>query len=142
MPDNLSPQDRLKTMRAVKGKGTGLERSLRAMLAGMGLSGWRTNASDLPGKPDVAFDGQKVVIFVDGCFWHGCPICRRPLPVAHHAYWEAKIAANVARSQRTATALAADGWEVVRIWEHEIKRQTTRESVRTGLREALKGERD
>jgi DNA mismatch endonuclease (patch repair protein) len=138
MPDNLSPDDRKKTMRAVKSKATGLERTLRAMLAGMHLSGWRANASDLPGKPDIAFDRQKVAVFVDGCFWHGCPICLRPLPVSNHEYWETKIAANMARAERAQIALASDGWRFVRIWEHEIGRDGARGVVRSRLREAVK----
>ena len=137
MVDNISPDDRKKTMRAVKGKATGLERTLRSMLAGMHLSGWRANAADLPGRPDVSFDRQKVAVFVDGCFWHGCPSCCRPLPVTHHAYWEAKIAANVARAEVTATAFASDGWDVIRIWEHEMRRRSTRNPVRSRLRQAL-----
>jgi DNA mismatch endonuclease (patch repair protein) len=140
--DNLSPDDRIKTMRAVKSKSTGVERTLRAMLAGMHLSGWRANASDLPGKPDVAFDRQKVALFVDGCFWHGCPICSRPLPVSHHEYWQAKIAANVARAERAETALTSDGWRFVRIWEHEIRRESTRKPVRSRLREELDKEEE
>jgi DNA mismatch endonuclease (patch repair protein) len=140
MPDNLSPDDRKKTMRAVKSKATGLERTLRAMLAGMHLSGWRANASDLPGKPDIAFDRQKVAVFVDGCFWHGCPICLRPLPVSNHEYWETKIAANVARAQRAEVALVSDGWRFARIWEHEICGHSNRNLIRVRLREILSKE--
>lgn len=73
MGDNLKPDDRKKTMRAVKGKGTGLEKTIFAMLAGMRLGGWHKNCGSVTGKPDVVFLDQKVAIFVDGCFWHGCP---------------------------------------------------------------------
>ncbi len=68
MVDNLKPEDRRKTMRAVKGKGTKPERRLWAMLAGMGVKGWRKNADDIVGKPDIVFDNEQIAIFVDGCF--------------------------------------------------------------------------
>lgn len=74
MSDNLKPDDRKRTMQAVKSKGTRLEKRLFAMLAGMGIGGWKRNVKSIIGKPDVAFPNQKIVIFVDGCFWHGCLI--------------------------------------------------------------------
>jgi DNA mismatch endonuclease (patch repair protein) len=120
MSDNLSPEDRRKTMRAVKGKGTRLEKRLWAMLAGMKLSGWRKNTASLPGKPDVVFLSQRVVIFIDGCFWHGCPYCCRKLPKTNREYWEGKIKRNVELAQLHDKQLQQDGWSVVRIWEHEM----------------------
>ena len=97
MTDNLSPEDRRKTMRAVKGKGTALERQLWAMLAGMGLSGWRKNPKDITGNPDAAFTTEHVAIFMDGCFWHRCPCCNRKLPKTNREYWVRKIGRNVER---------------------------------------------
>lgn len=94
MPDNLTPEDRRKTMQAVKGAGTGLERRLFAMLAGKGLRGWKKNIQEVLGKPDVAFIEQRIAIFVDGCFWHGCPDADRKLPETNRDYWERKIASN------------------------------------------------
>src|SRR5690606_15221568 len=86
MSDNLTPEDRRRTMQAVKSKKTAPERRLRAFLAGSGYHGWRLNCKDIQGNPDVAFPEQKIAIFVDGCFWHGCPVCNRPLPRANHDY--------------------------------------------------------
>lgn len=137
MTDNLSPEDRKKTMRAVKGKRTTLERRLRAMLAGMGLRGWRLNYDAGIGKPDAAFVEEKVAIFVDGCFWHGCPVCNRPMPVANQEYWERKIGRNVERDRRYDAELKAAGWRVVRIWGHELKKTSDLGLVRGRLREAL-----
>ena len=99
MVDNLRPEDRRKTMRAVKGKGTKLEKRLSSMLAGMSLKGWKQNVSNITGKPDVVFFDQKVVIFVDGCFWHGCPVCQRKLPETNREYWARKITRNVELSK-------------------------------------------
>jgi DNA mismatch endonuclease (patch repair protein) len=121
MSDNLKPDDRKRTMQAVKSKGTRLEKRLFAMLAGMGISGWKKNVKNITGKPDVAFLTQKIAIFVDGCFWHGCPYCRRKLPETNHEYWERKIKRNVELAESYNEQLSCDGWVVIRIWEHEIK---------------------
>ena len=138
MVDNLKPEDRRKTMQAVKGKGTKLEKSLFSMLAGMGLKGWKQNVSGVTGKPDVVFVDQKVAIFVDGCFWHGCPVCQRKLPQTNPEYWERKIARNVELAKRHNEQLHRDGWEVVRVWEHEITRKNSRQAIRIRIRQALK----
>jgi len=120
MSDNLKSDDRKRTMQAVKSKGTKLEKRLFAMLAGMGISGWKKNVKNITGKPDVAFPNQKIVIFVDGCFWHGCPHCRRKLPETNHEYWEKKINRNVELAESYNEQLSRVGWTVIRIWEHEI----------------------
>lgn len=120
MSDNLNAEDRRKTMQAVKGRGTKLEKSLWAMLAGMGVKGWKKNASNIIGKPDVVFFSQRVAVFIDGCFWHGCPYCQRKLPRTNQEYWERKIRRNVELSQLYNRKLREVGWTVVRIWEHEM----------------------
>jgi len=138
MVDNLKPEDRRKTMRAVKGKGTTPERRLFAMLAGMGLKGWRKNAGDIIGKPDVVFNNEQVAIFVDGCFWHGCPHCQRKLmPETNREYWERKINRNIERAKSNNQKLLENRWIVIRIWEHELKTQTDRERIRNEIRQAL-----
>lgn len=111
-------------MQAVKGKGTKPERRLWAMLAGMGIKGWKKNVDALIGKPDVVFTSQRVVVFIDGCFWHGCPHCRRKLPETNREYWERKIKRNVELAQIHNEQLQRDGWTVVRVWEHEMADMT------------------
>lgn len=69
-------------------------------------------------RADIAFTRWRVAVFIDGCFWHGCPD-HWTAPKANAAWWREKIEANVARDRRTDTALAAEGWLVVRVWEHE-----------------------
>ncbi len=96
------------------------ERRLRAGLVSAGISGWRINATDLVGKPDFVFDEQKVAIFVDGCFWHGCE-CKR-LPKTNIEFWTKKIETNVARDKKVSQELRQQGWKVIRIREHEFKR--------------------
>jgi DNA mismatch endonuclease (patch repair protein) len=138
MTDNLSATDRRKTMRAVKSKDTKPERRLFAMLAGMRLRGWCKHANDIIGKPDVVFREAKIAIFVDGCFWHGCPTCKRPLkPQSNHEYWESKISRNVQRAQETNHTLEQQGWQVIRIWEHEIQNPTSRKQINKLLRQHL-----
>lgn len=137
MVDNLNPEDRKKTMRAVKGKRTKLEQLLFSMLAGMCLKGWKQNSKDVTGKPDVIFADQKVAIFVDGCFWHGCPVCQRKMPQTNREYWEHKIARNVELAKSHNQKLQNDGWKIIRIWEHEIIRKDYRLRIRLQIRQAL-----
>jgi DNA mismatch endonuclease (patch repair protein) len=124
-------------MQAVKGKNTSLERALFSMLVGMGLKGWKKNVGDVPGKPDVVFD-RRLVIFVDGCFWHGCPTCRRKLPVTNREYWERKISRNVQSARKVDKTLAEMGWKVIRVWEHEVMDKRKRGAVRRRIRFAKK----
>jgi DNA mismatch endonuclease (patch repair protein) len=137
MTDNLSAQNRVKTMRAVKSKGTRLEKHIFAMLAGMGLKGWRKNADDVVGKPDIVFRELQVAIFIDGCFWHGCPHCRRPMPQANREYWERKIARNVHRDAVNRNTLVKGGWIVISIWEHEIRDPAKMKLVKQQVRAAV-----
>jgi DNA mismatch endonuclease, patch repair protein len=76
--------------------------------------------SRLPGKPDLVFLKQKLAVFVDGCFWHGCPI-HSTLPNTNRKFWAAKFEANRARDELVNRTLKGLGWEPVRIWEHEIR---------------------
>lgn len=128
MSDNLKPDDRKRTMQAVKSKGTRLEKRLFATLSGMGISGWKQNAVSITGKPDIAFLNQKIAIFVDGCFWHGCPYCRRKLPETNYEYWERKIDRNIQLAKVYNKQLKREGWKVIRIWEHELRDRTKLES--------------
>lgn len=67
---------------------------------------------------DITFPVVKVAVFVDGCFWHGCPL-HRTYPTNNAAWWDAKISANILRDRDTDAVLTADGWRVVRVWEHQ-----------------------
>jgi DNA mismatch endonuclease (patch repair protein) len=75
-------------------------------------------ASELWVRPDIVFTRARIAVFVDGCFWHSCPLHGRA-PKSNVAYWTPKLEANRARDVRVDTALASEGWAVVRIWEHE-----------------------
>lgn len=69
-------------------------------------------------RPDVVFPGSRVVVFVDGCFWHSCPL-HGNVPVTNRAYWELKLSRNRERDQRVTSALTSAGWLVLRFWEHD-----------------------
>jgi len=77
---------------------------------------------DIPGKPDFVFLDRKLAVFIDGCFWHYCPICGH-LPKSNKSYWHAKIKRNRDRDIRISSELEACGWKVMRIWEHELKQK-------------------
>lgn len=99
------------------------EARLIALLRLNRITGWR-RSYPLFGKPDIVFPKRKVVIFVDGCFWHGHPKkCR--LPETNRIYWIRKIARNVARDKEVTRSLRSRGWKVLRIWEDAVKRPST-----------------
>jgi DNA mismatch endonuclease (patch repair protein) len=129
-------------MQSVRGKGTSLERRLFATLAGLGVKGWQKNFSGLPGKPDVAFLSRKVAIFVDGCFWHGCPICRKKLPITNRMYWKDKITRNISISRKINRQLLLGGWKILRIWEHEIQDRSNKKVIQANILTALKRQKD
>lgn len=108
-------------MRAVKGRDTSAELKVRRILHAI-APGYRLQRADIPGKPDIAYVGRKLAIFVHGCFWHGHD-CRRGAraPKANAEYWRAKIARNRARDARNAQALAAAGFRALVVWECELK---------------------
>ena len=111
-----------KTMKANKGKDTEPEIIVRLMLRELGYPGYRLNWRKAPGRPDIAYPGRKLAIFVNGCFWHRCPYCNLPLPKSHLDYWEPKFAANVERDKRKTSELESSGWKVLIIWECQIRK--------------------
>ncbi|MGZ5031033.1 MAG: very short patch repair endonuclease [Methylobacter sp.] len=118
MADTLTPEQRRRCMSNVRNKNTGLEMKLRRALWKTGLR-YRVN-SKLPGKPDIVFPKRKLAVFVDGCFWHGCPI-HGTKPETNAEFWQTKIKVNMVRDLRVTSQLTDLGWTVIRVWEHEIK---------------------
>jgi len=115
-----STEDVSKRMRGVRRTGSVAEQTIGAALMDMGLS-FRANATvelDIPSRPDVSFDAERVAVFVDGCFWHSCP-AHTTRPKANQAWWMTKLGHNQERDARLTAELEARGWAVVRIWEHE-----------------------
>jgi DNA mismatch endonuclease (patch repair protein) len=108
-------------MQANRGKDTSPELLLRRALREAGLSGYRLHWSQAPGRPDIAYPGRKVAIFVNGCFWHRCPHCDPPHPKANRQFWADKFAENCARDQRKSRELEESGWKVLTVWECRLK---------------------
>jgi len=107
-------------MRCQPRTSTGPEMALRRELHARGLR-YRVDAPVLPGlrrRADLLFVGSKVAVFVDGCFWHGCPVHSRPTR-SNTGWWASKLAANRRRDEETTTVLTSHGWSVQRFWEHE-----------------------
>lgn len=98
------------------------ELALIAILKKNHIKGWRRHA-DLPGRPDFIFRQQKLAVFVDGCFWHGCPRCYRR-PRSNQAFWDAKVSNNRNRDRRVTRQLRHQGWRVIRVWEHSLRQPT------------------
>lgn len=119
--DVFSPEKRSAVMRRVKGRDTGPELAVRRLLRAAGI-GYRLGGGGLPGRPDLVMKGRRTAVFVHGCFWHGhdCPRGARK-PKANADYWVGKIARNHERDVRAASALGADGWRVVTVWECELR---------------------
>jgi DNA mismatch endonuclease, patch repair protein len=111
-------------MSKVRGKNTTPEIKIRRLLCKMGKRGYRLHRFDLPGKPDIAFIKRKKAIFVHGCFWHGHD-CRagRNTPSTNTEYWGPKLARNQARDTKHVSELKALNWDVMIIWECELKNQ-------------------
>jgi DNA mismatch endonuclease (patch repair protein) len=120
--DKISPERRSKNMRNIRGKNTAPELAVRKLCREIGFSGYRIHRKELPGKPDVAWLGRKLAVFVHGCFWHGHD-CKEGLrkPKSNRAYWVPKIKRNQQRDLKNLNVLRASGWEVLIIWECEIK---------------------
>lgn len=117
MVDVLTPEQRSKNMSRIRGSDTGPEVRLRRALWQEGLR-YRLK-SKLPGKPDLVFPSSRVTVFVDGCFWHGCPE-HAVKPETNTGFWVEKIDKNKARDVEVTEQLESAGWTVIRVWEHEV----------------------
>lgn len=105
-------------MSRIRGRNTAPERRLRQALWAQGHR-YRLHTRTPVGSPDVVFKQRKVAVFVDGCFWHGCPT-HYVRPRSNVQLWQTKLLANVARDRRQSLELERLGWRVVRLWEHDI----------------------
>lgn len=131
--DPFSPEKRREIMQAVRREDTAPERRLRRALWRAGLR-YRKQRRIAGAKPDFSFVGRKVAVFVDGCFWHGCPDHYKP-PVSNRDYWVAKVERNRARDRRNDRELEEAEWTVLRFWECEVRHDLS--AVVERVREAL-----
>ncbi len=124
--DVMTVEQRKKAMRSNRGR-TGPERKLASGLWHEGFrfvtaEGYRKRFGNrLPGQPDLIFTKKMAVVFVDGCFWHGCRRCH-DFGRDCSPFWQQKIDTNVKRDRRISLTLRRQGWKVIRVWEHDLRK--------------------
>jgi DNA mismatch endonuclease, patch repair protein len=122
MPDVFTKAKRSEMMSRIRGRGNkDTEITLAKLLRRNRITGWRRN-NKIFGKPDFIFKKLKLAVFVDGCFWHGCPK-HGTQPKGNRSFWKNKFVRNKARDRLVTRMLRAQGWRVLRIWEHELARK-------------------
>ena len=117
MTDVISKRKRSEVMSKVKSENTKIEKELKNLLRGLNF---RYQPSNIYGKPDFAIKKRKIAVFLDSCFWHKCPLHFRA-PSSNKAYWRPKINRNARRAKEVNKKLNADGWLVIRFWEHQVR---------------------
>ena len=119
MPDVFTKAKRSAVMSRIRGHGNkDTELALIKLFRQHRIIGWRRHQKVF-GKPDFLFRGNRLALFVDGCFWHGCPKhCK--IPAGNRGFWKKKFAANKVRDRRVNRKLRKLGWRVIRIWEHDL----------------------
>ena len=122
MPDVFTKAKRSEVMSRIRGHGNkATELALLRLFRAHRITGWRRR-QPVFGKPDFVFPKLKLAVFVDGCFWHGCPR-HATEPKGNAAFWQKKFAANKARDRLVTRTLRRTGWRVLRVWEHELSRK-------------------
>jgi len=120
--DPLTAEERSARMSKVKARGNrSTERAVFGVLIEHGIDGWTQHCKDIVGRPDFFFERLPLALFVDGCFWHGCPVCDRNIPRNRVGFWRKKIEENRRRDRKVTRELRQAGVHVVRIWEHQIR---------------------
>jgi DNA mismatch endonuclease, patch repair protein len=134
MTDNLTKEQRRKNMQAIKSQSK-LENKVTRELWKQGIR-FRKNVKSLPGKPDIAIKKYKLVIFIDSCFWHVCPL-HGNMPKSNQEYWIRKLNRNQARDKEVNQYYKENGWKILRVWEHELKKdlQLTIDKMKAFIRE-------
>ena len=135
--DVFTKTKRSAVMARIRGTGNkDTELRLIALMRAHGITGWRRHRP-LFGKPDFVFPKQKLAVFVDGCFWHGCPQ-HFTRPKTRQEFWDAKIAANQARDRLVTCTLRSRGWRVLRLWEHALRPRHAARTV-ARLKQSVRG---
>jgi len=127
MADVFSKTKRSQIMSAIRSKGNkDTEVKLALIFRTHGIKGWRRHQriSGIPGSPDFVFRHERLVVFVDGCFWHGCPKHGR-MPDSNRSFWLWKLNRNMERDKRVSTQLRHAGWRVLRFWAHDLSNPHT-----------------
>lgn len=124
MADIFNQKTRSEIMAKVHSTNTTPEVKVRKILHKLGYR-FRLHPNNLPGRPDIALPKYKTVIFVNGCFWHGCPTCKHAQirPRTNEEYWQKKLDRNMERDKENIAALQEKGWKVLTVWECETKKK-------------------
>lgn len=137
MPDVFTKAKRSEVMSLIRSRGNkNTELRMREVFRQHGITGWRRHVAlsfevrsslfPVPARkkvrPDFVFRQVRLAVFVDGCFWHGCPEHYRR-PGSRQKFWDAKIARNMARDAEVSRALRRSGWRVLRLWEHDLAKK-------------------
>lgn len=126
MADTFSRKKRSWIMSRIKGRDTKPEIIIRTIIKHKRLS-FRENDKNLPGSPDIVLNNRKKIIFIHGCFWHGHKLCQRSRrPMTNRVFWNKKIDGNIQRDLKTGRKLRRMGWNVIVLWECQIRKSTTR----------------
>jgi len=120
-----SSQAVTRSMKGNRSRDTKPELQLRRLLRRAGFPGYRLHWRQAPGRPDVAYPGRKVAIFVNGCFWHRCPHCKPAEPKTHTEFWRKKFELNRERDVRKQRELEVTGWTVITLWECQLRQDPT-----------------
>ena len=119
--DTFNREERSEIMRRVRSaRNASTEGTIVGALRCRHIRGWKLRPPGLPGLPDLFFPNLKLAVFLDGCFWHGCPRCFRA-PSSRTEYWRPKIVRNQKRDRKVNRLLRGQGYGILRLWEHEIK---------------------
>ena len=127
MADNLTKEQRHKNMTNIRSTNTRIEKDVTKALWNLGYR-FRKNVKTLPGKPDIAIQKYKIVIFLDSCFCHKCPEHFKK-PKSNLEYWEPKIKRNIERDAEINQYYKDNNWHILRIWEHEIKKTNFQNTI-------------
>lgn len=127
MADNLSHEDRIRNMKAIRSTRTKLEDKVCNELWRRGYR-FRRNVRELYGNPDIAIKKYKIVIFIDSCYWHGCEI-HGNTPKSNQEYWLNKLKRNKERDNEVTNHYINREWSILRIWEHQLKKSSFDETI-------------
>lgn len=128
MGDQYNEEKRSEIMSSIGSEDTDIEKTVRRLLWHDGYR-YRTNVRDVPGTPDICHKGNKIAVFLDGCFWHGCPECDES-PEKNSEFWQNKFEENQRKREEVKKELSSKGWNILEFWGHEIK-ENPREVVDT-----------
>ncbi len=143
MTDVFTPDKRSDVMSRIRSRGNrDTELKLAKLFRQHHITGWRRHlklkvgatkqSSELVVRPDFVFPRSRVAVFVDGCFWHSCPEHSK-LPENNYSFWEKKLTANKVRDKLVNRLMRKAGWQVVRIWEHDLAKRADVCAQRVGL---------